>query len=204
MNFTPKDMPVLQSWHHACLTKLTSCLSYKVDIMPVLQSWHHACLTKLTSCLSYKVDIMPVLQSWHHACLTKLTSCLSYKVDIMPVLQSWHHACLTKLTSCLCITWRHHEPGPCITNVFATRRKNFSQWHRSFQRKLRSHWLKFLRHVAITLVIQGPGRCFATLGELSKWVFMVSYFRGEKELTSSYDTFRSLMTPPHQRCRDVI
>ena len=48
-------------------------------------------------------------------------------------------------------------PGPCITNVFATRRKNFSQWHRSFQRKLRSHWLKFLRHVAITLVIQGPG-----------------------------------------------
>ena len=49
------------------------------------------------------------------------------------------------------------NPGPCITNVFATCRKNFSQWHRSFQRKLRSHWLKFLRHVAITLVIQGPG-----------------------------------------------
>ena len=52
---------------------------------------------------------------------------------------------------------RWTEPGPCITNVFATRRKNFSQWHRSFQRKLRSHWLKFLRHVAKTLVIQGPG-----------------------------------------------
>ena len=48
------------------------------------------------------------------------------------------------------------RPGPCITNVFAIRRKNFSQWHRSFQRKLLSHWLKFLRHVAITLVIQGP------------------------------------------------
>ena len=50
----------------------------------------------------------------------------------------------------------HKGPGPCITNVFATRRKNFSQWHRSFQRKLLSHWLKFLRHVAITLVIQDP------------------------------------------------
>ena len=49
------------------------------------------------------------------------------------------------------------DAGPCITNVFATRRKNFSQWHRSFQRKLLSHWLKFFRHVAITLVIQGPG-----------------------------------------------
>ena len=50
-----------------------------------------------------------------------------------------------------------YSAGPCITNVIATCRKNFSQWHRSFQRKLRSHWLKFLRHVAITLVIQGPG-----------------------------------------------
>ena len=48
------------------------------------------------------------------------------------------------------------NPGPCITNVFATCRKNFSQWHSGFQRKLLSHWLKFLRHVAITLVIQGP------------------------------------------------
>ena len=56
--------------------------------------------------------------------------------------------------------WYRHAfriTGPCITNVFATRRKNFSQWYRSFQRKLLSHWLKFLRHVAITLVIQGPG-----------------------------------------------
>ena len=51
---------------------------------------------------------------------------------------------------------RWSNPGPCITNVFATRRKNFSQWYRSFQRKLLSHWLKFLQHVAITLVIQGP------------------------------------------------
>ena len=46
--------------------------------------------------------------------------------------------------------------GPCITNVFATCRKNFSQWERSFLWKLRCHWLKFLRRVAKTLVIQGP------------------------------------------------
>ena len=56
----------------------------------------------------------------------------------------------------LCTWHPFHNTGPCITNVFATRRKNFSQWHRSFQRKLLSHRLKFLRHVAITLVIQGP------------------------------------------------
>ena len=56
------------------------------------------------------------------------------------------------------ISWTivSYGPGPCITNVFATCRKNFSQWHRSFQRKLRSHWPKILRHVAITLVIQAP------------------------------------------------
>ena len=47
-------------------------------------------------------------------------------------------------------------PGPCITNVFATCRKNFSQWESSFLWKLRYHWLKFLRRVAKTLIIQGP------------------------------------------------
>ena len=46
--------------------------------------------------------------------------------------------------------------GPCITNVFATCRKHYGQWERSFLWKLRCHWLKFLRHVAKTLVIQGP------------------------------------------------
>ena len=48
-------------------------------------------------------------------------------------------------------------PGPCITNVIATCRKNFSQWESSFLWKLRYHWLKLLRRVAKMLVIQGPG-----------------------------------------------
>ena len=47
--------------------------------------------------------------------------------------------------------------GPCITNVIATCCKNFSQWESSFLWKLLYHWLKFLRLVAKTLVIQGPG-----------------------------------------------
>ena len=49
-----------------------------------------------------------------------------------------------------------NNPGPCITNVIATCRKNFSQWESSFLWKLRYHWLKFLRRVAKTVVIQGP------------------------------------------------
>ena len=64
------------------------------------------------------------------------------------VVEHWGYGISGLRIRCnLLIFYIHAEnPGPCITNVFATRRKNFSQWHRSFQRKLRSHWLKFLRH----------------------------------------------------------
>ena len=58
------------------------------------------------------------------------------------------------LTLC-CVTC---SPGPCITNVIATCRKNFSQWERSFLWKLRCHWLKFLRRVAKNVSNTGP--CF--------------------------------------------
>ena len=58
------------------------------------------------------------------------------------------------------------SPGPCITNVIATCRKNFSQWESSFLWKLRCHWLKFLRRVAKTLVIQGPGSLHHLLNTL--------------------------------------
>ena len=60
-------------------------------------------------------------------------------------------------------------PGPCITNVIATCRKNFSQWDSSFLWKLRCHWLKFLRRVAKNLVIQGPAAQYRCC------VVMVSY-----------------------------
>ena len=77
---------------------------------------------------------------------------------------------ITLGTACICLRvsdWmKIHVTGPCITNVFATCRKNFSQWERSFLWKLRCHWLKFLRRVAKTLVIQGPG---------SLWHFCYAY-----------------------------
>ena len=76
----------------------------------------------------------------------------------------------------LVVQWAN--PGPCITNVFATRRKNFSQWYRSFQRKLLSHWLKFLRHVAITLVIQGPGQEDSSAPSWAMKLFLFSGYQG--------------------------
>ena len=72
-------------------------------------------------------------------------------------------------------------PGPCITNVIATCRKNFSQWESSFLWKLRYHWLKFLRRVAKTLVIQGPGREVSTTNRrvnvLMLRVFLIDVFQ---------------------------
>ena len=38
-----------------------------------------------------------------------------------------------------------------------TRRKNFSQWERSFHWKLRCHWLEFLQQRQIAVVRQDPG-----------------------------------------------
>ena len=49
------------------------------------------------------------------------------------------------------------NPGPCITTAIWHCRKHFSQWQHSFQWKLRSHWLKFLRQRHVALVIQDPG-----------------------------------------------
>ena len=52
------------------------------------------------------------------------------------------------------------RPGPCLTTAIWRCRKPFSQWQPSFQRKLRSHWLKFLRqrHVAVVRQVPVPFR----------------------------------------------
>ena len=50
------------------------------------------------------------------------------------------------------------EPGPCLTTAIWRYRNTFSQWQRSFQRKLRSHWLKFLWQHHVVVVKQVPGQ----------------------------------------------
>ena len=50
-------------------------------------------------------------------------------------------------------------PGPCLTTAVWRCLKNSSQWQRSFQWKLHSHWLKFLRQRHVVVVRQGPGTC---------------------------------------------
>ena len=55
---------------------------------------------------------------------------------------------------------RTEVPGPCLTTAIWRCRKNSSQWQRSFQWKLHSHWLKFLRQRHVAIVRQGPGQAF--------------------------------------------
>ena len=49
-----------------------------------------------------------------------------------------------------------HRSGSCLTTAIWRCRKNSSQCQRSFQWKLRTHWLKFLLHRHVTIVKQGP------------------------------------------------
>ena len=58
----------------------------------------------------------------------------------------------SKWSNCPCVS-----TGSCITAAIWRCRKNFSQSQRSFQWKLRSHWLKFLRQRYVALVKKGPG-----------------------------------------------
>ena len=66
--------------------------------------------------------------------------CLFYRY-IQYMITSWmtvaHH-----IYSLAAAIWRCRNP--------------FSQWQRSFRRKLRSHWLKFLRQRHVAVVRQGP------------------------------------------------
>ena len=101
--------------------------------------------------LSLKIKIITVMMWLFHISF-ELSHCISLKCQ-MPVGRIYQHPWIS-------LMWLENDmrvPGPCITNVIATCRKNFSQRESSFLWKLRYDWLKFLRRVAKTLVIQGPG-----------------------------------------------
>ena len=72
--------------------------------------------------------------------------------------------------------------GPCLSTAIWRCRKNSSQWQRSFQWKLYSYWLKFLRQRHFEVVRQGPGvhfrrRSKCTVRVLSKMAFISRVFQ---------------------------
>ena len=125
-----------------CIT-LSILFSYHVNIYINRYRYINACNLRVTD-------------RWFHFIVASI-SCYTTHYYTLPCQNAIFTGTLTHTCACAQRKACYHRAGPCITNVFATRRKNFSQWYRSFQRKLLSHWLKLLRHVAITLVIQGPG-----------------------------------------------
>ena len=68
-----------------------------------------------------------------------------------PVLLNWYTFVYSKSMQ---FVWRS---GIWLTTTIWRCRKPFGQWQRSFQRKLRSHWLKFLRQRHVAVVKQGLG-----------------------------------------------
>ena len=60
----------------------------------------------------------------------------------------------------------HFNTSPCITTAMWRCHNPFSQWQRSFQWKLHSHWLKVLRQRHIAVLIQGSGGRFKNTYEL--------------------------------------
>ena len=170
---------IIVFWTHRLFLTLVLILFYLTLMktpqnffVNILEKNNH--IMKRFSCVCYAQTIFftafivyalsPVIYIWVsvnsvNECIQVWTKLLTFRRNFQMHLIRWiSEHFVSKLYHIRFCSWwsMGNNPGPCITNVFATRRKNFSQWHRSFQRKLLSHWLKFLRHVAITLVTQGP------------------------------------------------
>ena len=75
---------------------------------------------------------------------------------------------------------------PCLTTAIWRCRKNSSQWLRSFQWKLHSHWLKFLRQRHVAVVRQGPVRF---PGCSSLWRDIEIFFRESQGLIHNIPWF---------------
>ena len=113
--------------------------------------------------------------------------------------QTWHLHCMVTVITPTVIYMVFAIPGPCITNVIATCRRNFSQWESSFLWKLRCHWLKFLRRVAKTLVIQGPG-LWKLLATRVPLLDMHSYAVDTSSGQSGYNKRRLIQIPCETFC----
>ena len=68
-------------------------------------------------------------------------------MDVIP--NNWH-------LTLFAMTEYIRVPGPCLTTATWRCCKKFSQWERSFQRKLCCHWMKRLRQRQIDVVRQAP------------------------------------------------
>ena len=76
-------------------------------------------------------------------------------------------------------------PGPCLTTAIWRCRKNSSQWQRSCQWKLHSHWLKLLRQRQVAVVIQDPVAIIGRVRESSTCVTLGGVSTGSRRSDAS-------------------
>ena len=112
------------------------------------------------------------IESWRHD--MEMLSTLLALCEGNPSVTSWFSS------------ERVNDTGPCITTAIWRGRNNFSQWPRSFQRKLRCQWLKFLRQRHVAVVIQVPGLSYFLVAGLNKQ--MSSWVAVDLTLHNAYVT----------------
>ena len=98
---------------------------------------------------------IPILVRWY--LYIKTVSWLERKHEINVINSIQFYCLISTYYSNTNYTKHHADAGPCLTTAIWRCRKNSSQWQRSFQWKLRSHRLKFLRQRHVAGVRQGPG-----------------------------------------------
>ena len=158
---------------HACLLLCNHtwyCISccYCISFCYCIACWCYISCCYCVSCC-YCIHLVASLMSLMPSLVTTSRMQQRFKVKCIILFTKsslfLYHCCILseiKLTSSttimLHIMWCFMLPPQTWNKLgYIWRcRKPFSQWQRSFQRKLRSHWLKFLRQRHVALVRQGP------------------------------------------------
>ena len=157
---------------HACLLLCNHtwyCISccYCISFCYCIACWCYISCCYCVSCC-YCIHLVASLMSLMPSLVTTSRMQQRFKVKYIILFTKsslfLYHCCILseiKLTSSttimLHIIWCFMLPQTWNKLGYIWRcRKPFSQWQRSFQRKLRSHWLKFLRQRHVALVRQGP------------------------------------------------
>ena len=142
-----------------CINRCKFCMYFLEKKMTCIIRCMFTCMRSLKTILMKKISIA-ICSFFQYQSLNNREfifskwNFIAYKSTI----SVWNWSNSVNIESSLWILMAHAlATGPCLTTAIWRCRNPFSQWQRSFQRKLRSHWLKFLQQRHVAAVRQGPG-----------------------------------------------
>ena len=121
---------------------------------PVVRKWTHKFMSYITKQETFQWNSSTAHPNGSHVGIQNTESLLS---TLIVTDHQCYRAIKSLQTTVHSNTIDTYNTGPRITNVIATRRKNFSQRERSFIWKLRCQWPKPPRRAAKTPATQDPG-----------------------------------------------